>query len=258
MKNYLKATFLGLITSAMLSGCADIPNHDLANESRHQVHSIAFIGAAEPNRFAAANLGGALMAFGAIGGAIQAISNQSNAEHYLKQVSDGHVLFAPTYNDALTQSLSAQGFAVTTVPLSEVNSATTSPMDIVADGGKPLESKDFTDYSALHVQADAIMRTWFTAVGYVSLPNSIHYTPVVLLRARLINAANKQELYDKTYSCGWELKRASVYIPADPSFAYSKISDLLGDQFTPSTEGIRNCERAIASAIGHDLNQPHD
>lgn len=108
-------------------------------------------------------------------------------------------------------------------------------------------------YSGVHVDADAILSVWFGVVGYVSGPYSGHYEPSMLVKARLLDAKTKKDLYFKTFCVGYKMKiENAVMLPADTRFRFGSFDDLIA-RADDAVAGVVSCEDLTASRIGSDL-----
>ncbi|WP_175952231.1 hypothetical protein [Burkholderia sp. BCC0405] len=238
MKNSSNATLLGCgLVATLLSGCVTLPNTDMNAEARQNLHSIAILEVNEPKRVAVVNLGGAAGGFGLIGALAQTAVNASHTSTYTDRVATGKIVFAPDIADGVTGRLTGNGYQVVKLDGQKVK---------LADDGKS------DDYSAIQTDADAIMNVWFTSFGYVSPPNRPDYIPWVVIRARILDAKTKQDIYYKTFACGYDIKANSVHIDSDFAYTYGSFSDL-EKNFDKSVEGIKSCEKSVADMIGQDL-----
>jgi hypothetical protein len=93
---------------------------------------------------------------------------------------------------------------------------------------------------------------WFTSFGYVSLPESTDFVPWVVVPARLLDAKTKQDMFYKTFACGYDIKANSVHIDSDVVYRYGSFGEL-EDQFEQSVTGLKACEQAAVAMIGQDL-----
>jgi hypothetical protein len=109
------------------------------------------------------------------------------------------------------------------------------------------------DYTSIKTDADSILHVWFTSFGYVSPPESSDFIPWVVVRARLIDAKTKQDMYFKTFACGWDVKNNSVHVVSDEVYRYGSF-DALNAAFNQSVQGIKSCETAIVANITKDLH----
>lgn len=233
-----KRLTLGLI-AVLLSGCASLPKTDLSADTRSKLHSIAILNVKEPKTEAVVNFGGAAAGFGLIGGLIQAGVNSSHTSTYTKKVASDKVVFAPIVADGVMDRLTADGYQVVKLDGQDVK---------LAEDGKS------DDYSAIHTDADAIMNVWITTMGYISPPESAMFVPWVVVRARILDAKSKQDMYFKTYACGYDIKSNSVHVDSDATYSYGTFGSL-EDNFGQSIEGLQSCEKSIVAAIGKDLAQ---
>lgn len=238
MKNSSKATLFGCgLLVTLLSGCVTLPNTDMKPEARQKLHSIAILEVNEPKRVAVVNIGGAAGGFGLIGALAQSAVNASHTSTYTDHVAAGKIVFAPDIVDGVTGRLTSNGYQVVKLDGQKAK---------LADDGKS------DDYSAIQTDADAIMNVWFTSFGYISPPNQPDYIPWVVVRARILDAKTKQDIYFKTFACGYDIKSNSVHIDSDFAYTYGSFSDL-EKNFDKSVEGIKSCEKSVADTIGQDL-----
>lgn len=238
MKSFsrLQCLTVGLI-AVLLTGCTTLPQTNLTADSRSKLHSIAVLGVKEPKSEAVMNFGGAAAGFGLVGGLIQAGVNASHTSTYTKKVASDKVVFAPIVADGVTDRLTANGYQVVKLDGQDVK---------LAEDGKS------DDYSGIHTDADAIMNVWITTMGYVSPPESTSFLPWVVVRARILDAKTKQDMYFKTFACGYNIKSNSVYVDSAATYSYDSFGDL-EKNFDQSIEGLQSCEKSIVAAIGKDL-----
>lgn len=225
------------ICVTFLTGCASLPKNDLTAQNREKLHSIAVLQVSEPRAENVWNLGGAAGAFGLVGGIVQAGINSSHSTTYTQKAASEKILFAPIVNDGIVSRLSSDGYQI--VKLSD------QKVKLSADGKSD-------DYSAIQTDADAILNVWFTSFGYVSPPESTDFMPWVVVRARLLDAKTKQDMYFKTFACGYDIKANSVHIDAEATYRYGSFSKL-EDQFDQSVTGLQACEQAVVAMIGQEF-----
>ncbi|KAG8155166.1 hypothetical protein [Burkholderia catarinensis] len=238
MKNSSQAALFGCgLLVTLLSGCTTLPNTDMKPEARQKLHSIAMLDVTEPKRVGVVNLGGAAAGFGLIGALAQGAVNASHTSTYTDRIAAGKIVFAPDIVDGVTGRLTGNGYQVVKLDGQKAK---------LADDGKS------DDYSAIQTDADAIMNVWFTSFGYISPPNQPDYIPWVVIRARILDAKTKQDIYYKTFACGYDIKANSVHIDSDFAYTYGSFSDL-EKNFDKSVEGIKSCEKSVADMIGRDL-----
>ncbi|KVW37023.1 hypothetical protein [Burkholderia ubonensis] len=238
MKNSSKATLLGCgLLVTLLSGCVNLPQTNLNADNRQKLHSIAVLEVNEPKAVGVVNIGGAAGAFGLIGGLAQAAVNASHTSTYTKRVANDKIVFAPVVADRVIGQLTENGYQVVKLDGQKVK---------LADDGKS------DDYSGIQTDADAIMNVWFTSFGYISPPDTTDFIPSVVVRARMLDAKTKQDIYFKTFACGYDIRSNSVHVDSDVAYSYGSFGDL-EKNFDKSVEGIKSCEKSIAAMIGQDL-----
>jgi hypothetical protein len=237
----LKIKTIRVLVMALFSlpfaGCVSVPKVEMEKSSAVALKRIAILGTPAPRNVQVTNIGGAAMAFGAIGGAIQGGVNADHAKQFAELLAKHPALSEEIMAD-LEQSLKADGYDVTVVR--------DQAPKVAADGKSD-------DYSGVHVDADAILSVWFGVVGYMSSPYSAHYEPCVLIKARLLDARTKKDLYFKTFCVGYKPKiENAVMLPADTRFRFHSFDDLIAHS-DDAVAGIVSCEKLTADRIGSDL-----
>jgi hypothetical protein len=235
----MNKSLLAIIPAALaLCGCVSVPNVDANKEAVNQTKRITLLAIPEPANIQLMNLGGAAGAFGAIGGLVQGVSNADHTKAFVASLADHKISFNTPLIDALEGTLRRDGF--------EVSVDKTQRPKRAADGKGD-------DYSDIRVDSDAILIVWFNVVGYMSPPSSMHYEPWVIIKARLIDAKTKQDIYFKTFCLGYQTKvENAVFIPADPKYRYRSYDDLM-ENFSHAVDGILSCELLAARQVGDDL-----
>jgi hypothetical protein len=229
---------VGSLTAALLAGCASVPKVEVDAAAATQIKRVAVLRVAEPTNVQVANLGGAAGAFGLVGGLIQGTTNADHSKQFVEALRQRKTSLSEPMLAAVTQSFKGDGFEVTV--------ARDQKPKLAADGKSD-------DYSEVHVDADAILSVWFGVVGYMSAPNSTHYEPWVLIKARLLDAKTKKDIYFKTFCVGYKMKIENVMpLPADPKYRYGSFDDLMAHT-SDAAAGLVDCGEIVAKRIGADL-----
>ena len=239
MKIKTITTPLVALISLALAGCVSVPNIEMSRASGSSIKQIALLQTPSvvPRNVLVMNMGGATMAFGAVGGLIQGGVNADHSKQFASILGKHPALSEKIMTD-VERNLKADGYDVI----------------VVRDQAPKLaaDRKD-DDYSGVHVDADAILAVWFGVVGYVSGPYSGHYEPSVLVKARLLDAKTKKDLYFKTFCVGYKMKiENAVMLPADPKYRYKSFDDIMAHT-SDAAAGLVNCEEITAKQIGLDL-----
>ncbi|MFM0721236.1 hypothetical protein PQQ53_15955 [Paraburkholderia strydomiana] len=228
-----------IVATTLITGCTSLPKTDLASSNREKLHSIGVLDVTEPHGESVVNLGGAAGAFGLIGGLVQAGINSNHTSTYTQHVASEKIAFAPVVNDGLTTRLSSNGYEIVALHDQHVKLSSDGKSD---------------DFSGVTTNTDAILSVWITSFGYVSPPESSDFIPLVVVRARLLDSKSRQDMYFKTFACGWDIKANSVHVEADAKYRYGSFGTLI-DQFDQSVAGLKDCEQAVVAAIGQDLTK---
>ena len=227
------------LVSVAMAGCASVPNIEMLHASAAPIKRIALLQTLSPvpQRVLVMNMGGAAMAFGAVGGLIQGGVNADHSKQFAAILAKRPALSEEMMAD-VERSLKAVGYDVMVVRDQAPKQA--------ADGKGD-------DYSGVHVDADAILSVWFGVVGYVSGGFSVHYEPSVLVKARLLDAKTKKDIYFKTFCVGYKMKiENAVMLPADTRFRFGSFDDLMAHA-DEAVAGLVSCEELTANRIGWDL-----
>lgn len=156
----------------------------MSAENRDRLHSIAVLEVDEPKEVSIINDGSVTAAFALIGGLVQAGINKSHADTYAQEIASKGLTFAPIIAHGISDRLTADGYRV----------AMLGGQKVVLDQADKPEA-----YAGIHTDADTIMNLWFTTFGYRSPSNKTDFIPWVTIRARLLDAKTKQDIYAKTF-----------------------------------------------------------
>lgn len=234
---FLRTGIALVALTLVLAGCVSAPNVAADKATLTRIKRVAVLDLHAPDVVMVQNFGLA-MGFGVIGGAIQGGSNAANSKAFTAAIAQ----HKPSLNDALvasvSQSLRDSGFEVTVVGNQKPKKA--------ADG----RSDDFSD---IHVDADAILVVWAPLKGYISPPQSLKYEPQVAIRARLLDATTKKDLYFKTFYVGYKTAVIAMEdIPSDSRYRYGSF-DTLMSKAGDAADGLISCETIGARRIASDL-----
>jgi hypothetical protein len=231
-----------LVTVALcLAGCSYIPTFGLhASPSAppappKPVRSIAIVNIAEPQSEQILNVGTAL---GPSSDTTLSQPRIENSTTYSQMLAARNVLFVPDLVKTVSATLTDAGYRVVYLP---------DQRAFITPDGK---SEDFTQ---VHTDADAILVIRFTGAGYVSSPLERSYQPWITLSARLLRSSNKEEIYFKTFSGGYQMTaESSVSLPSSSRYRYLYFHDLTAS-VDQSVQGLKDSVNDIASYLGKDL-----
>lgn len=233
----LPRSFVAGLVALGMGGCVSVPRVEMDKASSARIAKVALLKVAPAPSPTVTNTGGAAVAFGLVGALVQVGVNSSHGKIYATAVGERTATLAPDMMAALADALAQGGYEVVT-PETEI---------IVAEGG------DDVDLSSVQTDADAILAVWFTRVGYVSPPGSTSYQPWVVVKARMVDARSRGDLYFKTFSAGYDMRVSnSVYIEGGERFRYGSFDDLMA-RATGSVDGLFSATRAIATHVSADL-----
>ncbi len=234
--------FLSALTFVLsivaLTGCISIPRQEFVKSANENIKKIAIIQA-EPSELRVVNFGGASGAFGLIGAAIAAADQESKSSDFTREMSRQNLTMGKQLGQTVEAQLRTYGYDVTLL---------SNQRPVVID-----EAESQFDYSKITTDADAILHVWFAGVGYVSPPDSTQYIPQVGVRARLVSAKTRTQLFYQAFMYGWKVNIENMaYVPADAKYAYDDF-DALMSRSSEAAEGLQNATSAISMRIGYAL-----
>jgi len=236
----IKITLMGALLALVLTGCPSVPNVDIDKSAATQVKSIAILAINPPRNVQVANIGGAAGAFGAIGGLIQGSATVDHSKQFVAVLNQRKTPLAEDLLSAIGQALKDDGLVVSVTRDQKVKLAASGKGD---------------DYSDIHVEADAILSVWYAVMGYMSPPSSSHYLPWVVIKARLLDAKTKKDIYYKTFCVGYEMQvENAVMLTADAKYRYASFDDLM-THVDEAIAGLENSQEIAAKRIGQDLKR---
>jgi hypothetical protein len=234
------AAILGPLLCLVIAGCVSVPSIDADRSAAAQMKRIAILEIHPPRSVQVVNIGGAAGAFGIVGGLVQATTNIDHSKQFAEVLTKQKAPLAETLLTAVEKSLAEDGFKVSVERGQKAK--------LGADGKSD-------DYSDIHVDADEIFSIWFSVAGYMSSPYSTHYEPWVVIKARLLDAKTKKDVYYKTICVGYKMKlENAVMLPADARYRYSSFDDLMLHS-DDAVAGLLDCEAIAARHIGQDLKK---
>jgi hypothetical protein len=227
-----------LLILIVFAGCSSLPSVPLDQSNASRIKTIGILEIKPPIYMNVENLGGAGAAFGLVGGLSQAVGSGSHSETFRNALSERQVPITTHLRNSIENELRSNQYEVAYLQGQQVS--------------RERDAKG--DYSEVKTDVNAILNVWITQFGYVSPPSFSSYIPFVVIRARLLDTTTRQEIYFKTYTCGYDImgKGDSDFVSSNyhfPSF------DALMTTFDETSKGLLTCETDIAKLIGRDLKR---
>ena len=231
----MQRALLLVLGSAVLVGCVTVPKVEYA---RGGARSVALLSIVEPMSYPVMNIGGPSGMFGLVGGLVQAGLNDAHTKSYTALLQGRRVAFASTLESDVAATLEATGQSVLRLDARPA---------VGADGRT-------VDYASVRTDADAIVHVWFTTVGYLSPPRSASFQPWVGVRVRMLDARSRQDLYFKTFACGYVPRAENVVVVVPPGglVEYDTFDKLVGD-LDGSIAALDACRREVVAQVRRDI-----
>jgi hypothetical protein len=233
-----RTLLLGVVFGLAVFGCASsFPREPFNRASNPPVRRIALLQVRAPLELDVAPSGGAGMAFGLIGAAVEESDHASKANDFNARVSSQRSTLGRELADALLAELKKAGYSV-----------------VFLEHERPIEQTgedDSRDYSKIATDADAILDVSFAKAGYVE--DSSDYVPWILVRVSLISAKTRSRLYSQELSYGTDLLKNGIpHFPSSGTYIYDDFDSLM-ERAGEAAEGLKVGLPPIAARIGADL-----
>lgn len=227
--------FVALIAT---TGCISIPRQEFSKTAAQPIKKIAIVKP-HSTEMRVVNIGGAGGAFGLIGAAIEAAEEERKSTEFARQMQVHELSMGAELTRAVEEQLKNDGYEVTVL---------SDQHPVVVD-----ETESEFDYQGIRTDADAILHLWFAGLGYVSPPDLTNYIPRVGVRARLLAANTKAQLYYQAYLYGWNPVVENIEpVPAAAKYMYGDF-DALMTKSQDAAEGLRLGAKGVAARIGRAL-----
>jgi hypothetical protein len=238
MKRNLFSTLAVFVTLiAALTGCISIPRQEFSKSANQGIKKIALVTPSEPRELTVINVGGVGSSFGLIGAAITAADQESKSGDFTQQMWKQKLATGKQLAQTLEAQLKSEGYDVTFL---------SGPRPVVID-----EAESEFDYSLVKTDADAILHVWFAGVGYIALGSD--YIPQMGVRARLLSAKTRAQLYYQAFMYGMEPKVENMqHVPASGQYAYGDFETLMSKS-EEAAAGLHQGATEIGARIGKEL-----
>src|SRR5262249_3927164 len=149
-----------LAIALSLSACVSLPRQTFDRKAGAEIKRIAVMEVEDPAEYEVVNLGGASMAFGLIGGLIQAADIQAKTNVFTVAAKDTNLHIGAELGSQLKEALERDGYVVSYIT-----------------GVRTKQHAMEPDYRKVPTDADAILDVLVFSSGYYSWPNSTDYVP---------------------------------------------------------------------------------
>jgi hypothetical protein len=228
---------------AALTGCISYSRQPFDPSANASIKKIAVLPVTEPREMRVVNLGGVGGSFGLLGMAIDAAEQERKTGEFMRVMTGQQVTVGKHLTRTIEAELKKQGYVVTVL----------SSRYGVIDPGAPADEE--VDYSRIDTDADAILHVWFGAVGYISPPTSMDYTPQMWAAARLVHAKIKSQLYFQSFAYqNINATAEAIHDITPPGYAYRDF-DLLMARSSEAAQGLKTGAGEIGARIANDLSK---
>jgi hypothetical protein len=223
-----------------LAACT--PQPKVAYKSGPQpLKKITLLACAEPTQYKADDYGmkieGLLVIFGVAGGAVAGeiaeARNQAHAKVLTGALQQQHFAICPAMTQAMTEALSAKGYAVT-----------------VADAPREKPGSLVLDYGKIQTDSDAILDLAIFYTGYASAGGD--YQPSLRVAVRLVGNPKHDVLYGNTIYYGYHVGLTNQPVRADPQYSFKDLDNVVGSG-PHAVDGINAGAKLIAAKIAQSL-----
>lgn len=225
-----------------LSGCSVSTKFVAMNQAtRSKIKSVAVVEVTEPAFARVSNIGGSASLIPFAGPLVQNSINRDNGVIYSDKIHAERVEFAPELHKSMTESLKNANLRVAEVGGQKAK--------LVSNG-----QTTRVDISGIKTDADVVLHL-SVSVSYISSAGSVSFIPFVFVNAIINDVSVQKEIYNHGFMCGWEAPiQNAIFVPALEKYKFSTFNALL-DRFPDSVEGLKQCERDIATKIAKEMTR---
>ena len=225
-----------LAIALSLSACISLPRQTFDRKAAAEIKRIAVMDVEDPAEYEVVNLGGASMAFGLIGGLIQAADIKAKTNVFTVAAKDTNLHIGAELGMQLKEALERDGYVVTYLT-----------------GVRTKQHAMEPDYRKVPTNADAILDVLVFSSGYYSWPASTDYVPGLQVRTRLVSTRTQTPLFMQTYIYGQDVGIKGVEnIKPDPKYSYPDFPKLRQNK-DEAIEGLRKGVPVIVARISAAL-----
>src|SRR4051794_33058043 len=215
-----------------LSACVSLPRQTFDSKGAAEIKRIAVMEVEDPAEYEVVNLGGASMAFGLIGGLIQAADIKAKTNVFTVAAKDTHLHIGAELGMQLKEALERNGYVV----------AYLAGVRTKQHGMEP-------DYRKVPTDADAILDVLVFSSGYYSWPGSTDYVPGLQVRTRLVSTKTHTPLFMQSYNYGQDVGvKGMENIKPDRKYSYPDFPHLRQNK-DEAIEGLRKGIPVIVARI---------
>jgi hypothetical protein len=234
----MKRLFAGLMLSALLVGCANVPRQAFNKEANPNIKSLAVTQHTKDEEFGViivAHPGGS---FGLIGAVVAAADMNAKAQKLTQALDPKKTRVQQQLSSQLAASLAKAGYSAQVVTLDEALKDDAALLPVV-------RSKASTD---------AVLAVGVSA-QYVAAGPSSDYFPYVVAKVKTLDAKSGSVLYEDTISYGYTFQQTqAVHLPSDTRFRFKTIDDLVANA-DRAREGLMAGVDAIVAQVTSDLKR---
>jgi hypothetical protein len=225
-----------------LAGCSVSTKFIAMDQTtRSKIKSVAVVEVTEPAFARVANIGGSASFIPLAGPLVQNSINRDNGVIYSDKIHKEKVEFAPDLHTSMIESLKNANLRVADVSGQKAK--------IVSNG-----QSTRVDIAGIKTDADVVLHLG-VSVAYISSATSVNFIPFVFVNAIVNDVSMQKEIYNQGFMCGWEAPiQNAIFVPALEKYKFATFGSLL-DRFPDSVEGLKQCERDIASKIAKEITR---
>lgn len=233
----MKRLFAGLVLSALLVGCVNIPRQAFNKEASQGIKSLAVTEHTKDEEFGIMIVAHPGASFGLIGGLVAAADMTAKAQKLTQALDPRKTRVQQRLSAQLAASLAKAGYSTEVVTFDA-----------------PKAEAELLPAVRAKANTDAVLAV-SVAAQYIAAGPTSHYLPYVVAKVKTFEAKSGSVLYEDTISYGYTFQQAqTVHLASDSRYRFKDIDELVAKADT-AREGLMAGVDAIVTQIAADLKR---
>jgi hypothetical protein len=233
----MKRLFAGVILSALLVGCANVPRQAFNREANQNIKSLAVTNHTKDEEFGIMIVAHPGASFGLIGGLVAAADMTAKANKLTMALDPKKTKVQQRLSAQLAASLAKAGYNAEVVTFD-----------------KPTEEAALLPAVRAKANTDAVLAVNVSA-HYVAAGPTSHYLPYVVAKVKTFDIKSGSVLYEDTISYGYTFGQTqAVHLTSSDRYRFKDIDDLVS-RADAAREGLMAGVDAIVAQVAADLKR---